>query len=367
MAQTVWTRLNTVYGRKEQTMKAFLKHFVLVFVMLAFVLSAVDADAARRKGKRKRWKRKAKVERVIKKRKKIVSEQQQETKKPKQEPQVVTPLPLAPPPAPPPPAAPETKEAAANDSLDGVQPKTVPVAKPVDPTILPSPETRPKPEPSSPTPAPDVELAPIPTETPVEGVSETVTPADTASSTEIFPVTASVEVGGVFPQLLSELGASVGFGVEVGYLLPVLEQRLQTYMEVTYIQPKHKDSKADPRLPDTGDYSFQITEQQLAFSIGALFRLFPPRSQFLNFYGQGGARLELQRSTVKGKAGSGFGSNEEFAAEVGGIAGGGVELALGPGALAAELDFMFADLNKNLTGNTSSGGILFVVGYHFLF
>ncbi|MEE8367447.1 MAG: hypothetical protein V3S30_03940 [Thermoanaerobaculia bacterium] len=189
------------------------------------------------------------------------------------------------------------------------------------------------------------------------------------------PITAGAELGASFSQPLSKLGTSLSLAVDVGYRLPQMEERIQIYIGAAYSQPRHRETATDSRLPGDGSYEFKIIERQLAFSLGALYRFFPPRAEHdfhgypINFYAQFGLRLELQRADERGRAssGRGFGLDQETATKIGMLLAGGAEYSLGPGAIAAELNFTVADLDHRLTGETTAGGLMLQVGYHFMF
>jgi len=201
--------------------------------------------------------------------------------------------------------------------------------------------------------------------TTTQAVIQETAPAATGYA-PIFPFTASVELGTIFPQAVSKLGTGFNVLIEAGYILPYLDQRFEVFADFSYTQPKRQQTLSDPRLTAGGSYSYEITEQQLFTTLGALARLYSPRTQ-LNFYGQLGARLNMQRSQVVGDAAAAaFGKNEETKTQVGLLLAAGAEYILGPGAIAAELDFTFATLDHRITGDTNAGGIVLQVGYHFL-
>lgn len=182
----------------------------------------------------------------------------------------------------------------------------------------------------------------------------------------VFPLTVGVEAGGSFAQLVSKLGSSANATLEVGYLLPQWDQRLEIFVDFAYVQPKRSGTVSDPRLAE-GSYDFTITERELAVAIGPLARLFPPRTP-LNFYGQLGLQVRMQGGRTVGDAASAaFGQNDETATRVGGMLAGGVELRVGPGAFAGELAFSFSDLSQRVTGDASTGGLAVLVGYHVLY
>lgn len=121
-----------------------------------------------------------------------------------------------------------------------------------------------------------------------------------------------------------------------------------------------------------GDYRYSIREDQLGFVVpGARIRIFPPRD-FINAYFHAGFLIELQRAEVAGKggavpkSGTGFNQNNETATEAGVLAGGGAELALGPGAAFAELNFKYTGVNHQLSGSTGLGRFSLDFGYRLM-
>ncbi len=199
-------------------------------------------------------------------------------------------------------------------------------------------------------------------------MGNSVSSTSEGNTVPMFPVVVAIEAGGVFPQVVSKLDTSYSFALELSYLLPVMEQQLAVFVEGRYSKPNYINrALLDVRLPGVGGYRYTTTEEEFSFVIGGTYRLFPLRTA-LNFYGQLGLQLTLQRSEVKGSAsGEGFGKNNETAAALGGLVAVGTEWMLGPGALAVELDFSVNGLKHTLTGNTASGGLMLVFGYHVFF
>ncbi len=235
-------------------------------------------------------------------------------------------------------------------------------------------------------PSPDetADVAEVTHETPVDSEPEEIAaasvepvvdapvetePEPPTESTEVFPYTAGVEIGASFSQVLSKLGTSLSLTVEVGYILPVLDQKLEIFADLSYVKPKHRSEVNDPRL-DGGSFSFSIREEELLASAGVLYRWFEPGTA-INPYGQLGYRLRLQHANVRGKDGEArFGENDETTTEPAGmVAALGIEISLPfmPGALAAEIVFSIGDLAHRVTGNSSAGGLALQAGYHALF
>ncbi len=188
-----------------------------------------------------------------------------------------------------------------------------------------------------------------------------------ARERELFPITAGIRAGAVFPQLVSRLSTNVDLTLDVGYLLPVLEQRIAVMAGFGYTQPTRSQTVSDPRLAAGSSYTYDLTEQQMLVSLGAMGRLLRPGSP-VNGFGQIGVRMDLQRSEVAGSAASdGFGTNRETRTEAGlWVAAGCEVVAFGTGAIAADLAFTWADLRHRITGPSAAGGLMLEVGYHFL-
>lgn len=189
---------------------------------------------------------------------------------------------------------------------------------------------------------------------------------DGGSDEKLFPLIVGLEVGSSFSQAFSELGTSAAPTLEIGYLLPVLDQHLEIQIQLSYIRPHYISNNTDPRLTQEG-YRFRITEEELTTGLGAVYRFFAPKTQ-LNFYAQLIPHMRWQRSTVQGNSeGSVFLQNQERKAEFGVLVGGGVEFTLGPGALAGELNVPYGRYRQTVTGEATAGGVILQVGYHLMF
>jgi hypothetical protein len=77
------------------------------------------------------------------------------------------------------------------------------------------------------------------------------------------------EIGGIFPQPFSELGSHVVFGVELGYRLPMWQQRLEILFDAGFSPPGNSVSVVRP----DGTYEGEIDQQELHFSLGPRGRL----------------------------------------------------------------------------------------------
>jgi len=86
------------------------------------------------------------------------------------------------------------------------------------------------------------------------------------------------KLGASFGQVFSDLGTSFIGELEIGYLLPLpppIGRSFELFVSLQYTQPTldGKTSNTDPRLPDEGTMSYQITQQQLLLTPGVLFRI----------------------------------------------------------------------------------------------
>ncbi len=223
----------------------------------------------------------------------------------------------------------------------------------------------------------DLDVAPIPAPTastdeqtaePTEGVSATAPAEEEGAARKItLPITVGAEVGLVIPSVLSDLGVGPAFTLRAGYLLPFLEKRIEVFVSGSYTQSSTQIKRTDPRLPNDGSYTYKLTEREVPIHIGGVYRLRPPGTQ-LNFYGELAFRLGLQQTQGSGKAsGESFGTYKETATSPGGLAALGAEYILGPGAIAANLNFAIGKLNQRMTGSSLAGGLGFAVGYHLFF
>ena len=140
------------------------------------------------------------------------------------------------------------------------------------------------------------------------------------------------------------------------------------FLSAQYTQPGiDGDGDADPRLPETGELSYELTERQLTLSLGALYR-FDVGSELVMPYGGLGGRMYLLRTEVKGEVdGLAFGENEETKTGFGLLLLGGVELFVGPGALLGELQFGWGPLEAYVLRDTNLGALTLSVGYRLFF
>jgi hypothetical protein len=165
------------------------------------------------------------------------------------------------------------------------------------------------------------------------------------------------ELGGTVP--LTTLGSQVALGIELGYLLPVLDRRLELTLAAGWAPPQ--------RSFTDGPYRAEVTQHELHFSLGPRYRLLDLAGK-LNFSVASGARLYLFRSVSEGTAmEQKFLEYREQSTHLGFFLTAGGEYQLGPGRLFLDLDFAWAPLPHRITGDTSSASISPTLGYRLLF
>jgi len=123
-----------------------------------------------------------------------------------------------------------------------------------------------------------------------------------SKKSELFPVTARLGVGMMLPQVVTKLSTGMHFNLGVGYLLPVLDQRIEVWVDGSYNQSTRRGSASDARLLAGDSFDYTIVEREILIGFGGLYRFFSPRDGGLNFFGRLGGRVDLQRSDVHGSA-----------------------------------------------------------------
>ena len=234
-----------------------------------------------------------------------------------------------------------------------------PSTSPAPPPPTASPEAGddwPAPAEPAPAPAPETPVEPLPEEEPSEA-DEGDVPG---------PLVVGLELGAIFPQPFSELGTHVSFGLELGYALPFIEQKLEVMLAAAYAPPANDFTLAD--------YKGEVSVQELTFSLGPRYR-FLARTEPWNIDAALGVRLFLVQSTSSGsRAGESFADFEEQSTEVGFFLALGGEYRLGPGALFLDLDLGYSGLSHDITGDgepksgpdaASTGNLAATLGYRF--
>ncbi len=200
---------------------------------------------------------------------------------------------------------------------------------------------------------------------PVEEESDGENPAESRAGAGLV---IGAKVGGGLGKPWSDFGATPVFELELGYMLPPLHRAIELFVIGQYAQPgiDGESKEADPRLPGAEPLKYDVTQQWLALSLGALYRI-DVGTDVVMPYGGLGARMYMLRTTIKGSvAGESFGENEETQSDFGLVLLGGIDIFLGPGALLGELSFGWAQLDGFVMRDTNLGALSLSVGYRVM-
>ena len=160
-----------------------------------------------------------------------------------------------------------------------------------------------------------------------------------------------------FFQSTASIGGAPYFGLEVGYVTPLLNRRLALVVEGSFHQPKTSGTLNDTRLT-LGEQEYRLTERELAFMLSAVYRFERALGSVTPYIGAGPG-LYLHRATTQG-----FGATTiEKEGSLGFQLLGGAELHLGPGGLFLEAHYHFTRVSFLTTGSVNAGGFLGSLGY----
>lgn len=196
-------------------------------------------------------------------------------------------------------------------------------------------------------------------------VTEEAGPSEASSRSTLGDLVIGLHVG---PSLsvFSDLEAHVMPRLELGYNLPVWGRRLEPHFTVAYTPPHASGSVADTRLPNGGEFGWEITEDELTLGLGLLVRFLELGSP-VNGYAALGPQVVFLRTSVDGDAGGeAFGENTEDDVKVGLYGALGVELVLGPGAAFFQVGLAWSDLNGRVTGDSNTGNLSPALGYRLM-
>jgi hypothetical protein len=192
---------------------------------------------------------------------------------------------------------------------------------------------------------------------------DTATPTEfeTADGDKPGPLVLGAEIGVIFPQPFTELGSHVAFGIELGYKLPFIEEKLEIFTALAFSPPPNNFTDTRPE----GNYDAELDQQELFWSLGPRFRFLDVSSDF-NISLALGPRLYFLRTYSNGsRDGKAFAEFNEQSTEIGFFATLGGEFRLGPGALFLDLEIATSDLDHTITGDANTGSILASLGYRF--
>jgi opacity protein-like surface antigen len=196
-------------------------------------------------------------------------------------------------------------------------------------------------------------------------VSVSTTDIDTDDSTtdDSSAFLLAGKVGGILP--FADMSPFVSGGLELGYVFGGTERRIAAMLDVTYTTPLGDGHVDDARFAD-GGFDWELTQKALVFQPTFLYRLTGVLGDLTPYAGIG-PRLYLLQTVVEGKSGSAtIERTDEQSTKFGFGVPLGIEYALGPGGLMAELLFQWGPLDHRTTGDTHLASTTLLIGYRAL-
>jgi hypothetical protein len=175
------------------------------------------------------------------------------------------------------------------------------------------------------------------------------------------PLVLGAELGAIFPQPFTELGTHVAVGIEAGYKLPFIEEKLEVMFAATF-SPPGRTFTID-RVE--GEYEGEVDQQMLFFSLGPRFRFLDTASEFNINLAAGGRLFLLQTFSNGQRNGEEFAEWREQSTQFGFFIALGGEYRLGPGAIFLDVDLGYSSLPHDITGDVNTGNIMATLGYRF--
>ena len=160
----------------------------------------------------------------------------------------------------------------------------------------------------------------------------------------------------------SRLSGALFLGLEAGYVLPALDDRLAVVLEVDWVRPRASGSVADPRLV-AGDGAYNLGNAEVGVLLSAIYRL-EDLLPGLTPYGGLGPGLFFHRTATQ--------AFQNTYVETEGRLGfqllGGADYVIGPGAVFGEIRYHFTRVDFVATGSSNVGGFLALgLGYRLRF
>lgn len=194
------------------------------------------------------------------------------------------------------------------------------------------------------------------------GLSSTAAHAEDAPAPSRGAFVVAGKVGGLVP--FSKLSAHVIGSLELGYAFGP-GRSLVGYLDVSYAVPQADGEATDPRVPSQ-KWSYELWQKQLVLQPSFAYRftkLVPRLTPYVGI----GPRIYFLETVTEGKAGGqAFGTSYERSTRLGVGVPLGVEWALGPGGLTAEILLQWAPLDHRITGDTNLGSGTLFLGYRAL-
>jgi hypothetical protein len=165
---------------------------------------------------------------------------------------------------------------------------------------------------------------------------------------------AAGKFGGIVP--FSGMTPFVAGGLELGWIFD--PGVIGVYLDVTYATPKGDGTESDSRVAG-GEYSWELTQKQLVLQPTFQYRF---SGGSITPYIGIGPRIYFTESVSKSSAPE-FELTRERSTEFGVGLPIGLEFAVGPGALFAELLLQWGPLDHTITGDSHFGAVSMFIGY----
>lgn len=165
------------------------------------------------------------------------------------------------------------------------------------------------------------------------------------------------EVGLFLPS--PRLSSAFYGGVQLGYVTPLLSDRLAFQLDVDWTRPRGTGSVADPRVPG-GSASYDLGDADVGVQLSAVYRFEGKLTPYLGV----GPGLYFHRAAMHAYSSTYI----ETEGKLGFQALAGVDYALGPGAAFLEVRYAYTAVDFLSTGDANMGGFLAPgVGYRLRF
>lgn len=180
-------------------------------------------------------------------------------------------------------------------------------------------------------------------------------------------LTVGVKAGLDAAQPFNDLGLAPAVELEIGYVLPAVDRSIQILVAAQWAPPAGDDALiADARLPGEGVARYDVEQQHLRLSLGALYRL--TLDGTIRPYGGLGLRAWLINTTMTASAaGEPFGEYTEASTEIGGFALLGAEWHVSIGALLFEVQGGWAGQDRTIFESSAVGTLSGSLGWRFFF
>lgn len=163
-----------------------------------------------------------------------------------------------------------------------------------------------------------------------------------------------------FGQVYDTTGLGLIGELELGWVTPY--RPIQLFFSGSYVNTTRDETVgADARLP--GELKYELAQQQLVLTLGALYRI-PLSSDLIRPYVGLGGRAYLTSTEIDGSAGGeAFGTYTEEGTNWGFYGSLGADFFVGPGSILFEVQTGYAPVDRFVLQDTSTGMLNVAIGY----